>query len=215
MLLEKRKTKKALLNLTCILSAVCAVAAHYLFAPWGFYRSTPELEAGLRIQTVSQAETYLGCQESDGSHKAIIDLYNSHEPLAVGYKVQYTDSWCATFVSAVAIEENLTQIIPTECSCERQIELWKQMGRWQESDFYIPQPGDLIYYDWDAEKHGDCTGWSDHVGMVVGTKWPFIHVIEGNKDDMVTYRTILVDDYRIRGFGLPNYSAILKEKPQA
>lgn len=61
-------------------------------------------EKELRAKVVSIAEKYLGCKESNGSHRKIIDLYNSHKPLARGYPVKYTDAWCATFVSAVFIE---------------------------------------------------------------------------------------------------------------
>ena len=203
----QRNRKTILTWILAITLITLAVGAHYQLEPWGFYRATKPDEAALRIDAVEAAEHFLGCNEADGTHKQIIDLYNAHEPLALGYEVQYTDSWCAAFVSAVAIGQELTDIIPTECGCERQIELWKDMGRWQEKDGYIPEPGDLIYYDWDQTKQGDCTGWSDHVGMVVGIKWPFIKVIEGNKDDMVTYRVILADDVTIRGFGLPDYQS--------
>lgn len=203
----QRNRKTILTWILAITLITLAVGAHYQLEPWGFYRATKPDEAALRIDAVEAAEHFLGCNEADGTHKQIIDLYNAHEPLALGYEVQYTDSWCAAFVSAVAIGQELTDIIPTECGCERQIELWKAMGRWQEKDGYIPEPGDLIYYDWDQTKQGECTGWSDHVGMVVGIKWPFIKVIEGNKDDMVTYRVILADDVTIRGFGLPDYQS--------
>lgn len=203
----QRNRKTILTWILAITLITLAVGAHYQLEPWGFYRATKPDEAALRIEAVEAAEHFLGCNEADGTHKQIIDLYNAHEPLALGYEVQYTDSWCAAFVSAVAIGQELTDIIPTECGCERQIELWKTMGRWQEKDGYIPEPGDLIYYDWDQTKQGECTGWSDHVGMVVGIKWPFIKVIEGNKDDMVTYRVILADDVTIRGFGLPDYQS--------
>lgn len=204
---EKTKNRQVLISLIAILIMLSAIAAHYLFEPWGFYRRTPEPEAALRMQVVSHAQTWLGAREADGSHKKIIDLYNSHEPLALGYQVQYTDSWCAAYVSAVAIGQTLTDIIPTECGCERQIGLWQQMMRWEEKDSYIPLPGDLIYYDWDQTDTGECTGWSDHVGLVVGTKWPFLKVIEGNKDDCVTYRVLLLNDPQIRGFGLPDYAS--------
>lgn len=207
---KKRIPAKYLSTALALLLILTAVAGRYLLEPWGFYRKTEAREAALRAETVARAEDYLGCQEADGSHKTIIDLYNSHEPLALGYRVQYTDSWCAAFVSAVAIEEALTDIIPTECGCQRQIGLWQEMGHWQEADSHIPLPGDLIYYDWDDSGKGDCTGWSDHVGMVVGTKWPFLKVIEGNKDDMVAYRVLLINDPRIRGFGLPDYGAKVK-----
>lgn len=198
--------REKLCRLAASLLVLLAIGLHYLYDPWGFYRKTGDAEAQLRLQTVQAAQQYLGCCETDGSHMKIVDLYNSHEPLAMGYAVQPTDSWCAAFVSAVAIEQGLTHIIPTECSCQRQIALWKELGRWQELDSHVPLPGDLIYYDWNETGLGDCTGWADHVGMVVGTKWPFVKVIEGNRNDMVTYRTILVDDIHIRGFGLPDYA---------
>lgn len=85
-----------------------------------------------RNDIVKQAQAWIGCKEADGSHKKIIDLYNNHKPLARGYKVKYTDSWCAVFVSAVAIKCGYTEIIPTECGCGQMIELFKDIGEWQE-----------------------------------------------------------------------------------
>ena len=38
-------------------------------------------EKELRQSYVNAAVSYLGCKESNGSHKKIIDLYNSHKPL--------------------------------------------------------------------------------------------------------------------------------------
>ena len=190
-----------------------AVAAHYSLDPWGFYRKVSQPEAAARLETLQTAEAWLGCREADGSHEPIIDLYNSHEPLAQGYTVQYTDSWCATFVSAVSIQCGLTDILPTECSCQRLIGLFQDLGRWEEDDNYVPLPGDIIFYDWDEKFPGDCTGWPDHVGMVVGTKWPFVKVIEGNRDDAVSYRVIPLGELHIRGYGLPDYAAIPENDP--
>lgn len=64
-------------------------------------------------------------KRSKWNAQEIIDVYNAHRPLARGYKVKYTDAWCATFVSAVAIKCGLTSIIPTECGCGQMIELFK------------------------------------------------------------------------------------------
>lgn len=74
-------------------------------------------EQQLREKVVQTARSYLGYNEKNGSHREIIDLYNAHKPLARGYAVKYTDAWCATFVSAVAIKCGLTDIMPTECGC--------------------------------------------------------------------------------------------------
>ena len=178
------------------------------FADWGFARSIPFSEQLQRLVTVHTAQQWLGTQEGSEEHEKILQIYNEHQPLAQGYAVSATDSWCATFVSCVAIQRHLTDIVPTECGCERQIGLWQKMGRWEESDNYMPLPGDFIYYAWDERRIlGDSTGWADHVGIVVGTAGPFIKVIEGNKDDSVAYRIILRGHYEIRGYALPDYAS--------
>lgn len=151
------------------------------------------------------ARGYLGCKESNGSHKKIIDLYNSHKPLARSYKVKYTDSWCATFVSACAIKANYTDIIPTECSCNQMIKKFQNMGRWTEDDGHVPHLGDVIFYDWQDNGVGDCKGTSEHVGYVEKVENGKITVIEGNKSDAVARRVLNVNGRYIRGFGCPAY----------
>lgn len=197
--------KKRYLSLISILGIIAAIAAHYILDPWGFYWKVSDEEASVRMKLVQTAENWLGTNEADESHLPILDIYNAYEPLAQGYVVQPSDSWCATFVSAAAIVCQLTDIIPTECSCERQISLWQELSCWEELDTAIPLPGDLIYYNWDQKDPGENAGWADHVGIVVGTKWPFVKVIEGNKDDCVSYRYLLLGDVSIRGFGKPDY----------
>lgn len=159
-----------------------------------------------REKIVKQAKAWLGCKESDGSHKKIIDIYNAHAPLARGYKVQYTDAWCATFVSAVSIKCGYTNIIPTECGCDEMIKKFKNLGEWQESDSYTPAAGDIIFYDWQDTGSGDNTGSADHVGIVEKVSGKAITVIEGNKDNAVGRRTIQVNGRFIRGYGLPKYT---------
>lgn len=160
-----------------------------------------------RNAVVKQAQAWIGLKESNGSHKQIIDLYNSHKPLARGYKVKYTDAWCATFVSAVAIKLGYTAIIPAECGCDKQIALFKNLGSWVENDAYTPSPGDIIYYDWQDSGSGDNTGGSDHVGIVEKVSGNTITVIEGNKNDAVGRRTLAVNGKFIRGYGVPKYEA--------
>lgn len=164
-------------------------------------------ESEARQKVVSIAVGWYGRKEADGSHHIIIDTYNEHAPLAAGYKVKYTDSWCATFASAAAIVSGYTDIIPTECSCGRMIALFQQMGRWEEDDAYIPAPGDYIFYDWNDKGIGDCTGWPEHVGIVVSVFGNTIRVIEGNKDDAVGYREMKVNGRYIRGYGIPDYAS--------
>lgn len=167
-------------------------------------------ETQLRQKVVDIAVSYLGCKESDGSHKKIIDLYNSHKPLARGYAVKYTDAWCSTYASAVAIAAGLTDIIPTECGCEKHIALFKKLGSWVENDAYVPSPGDYIFYDWQDDTNfatTDNTGSADHVGIVVSCDGKTIKVIEGNMSDAVGYRNLAVNGRYIRGFGVPKYGS--------
>lgn len=207
------KTKKRLFLvpvtiLAAVLIVLGSVFLYLQLTSWGFARRVPFTEQLHRLHTVHTAQNWLGTLEGDADHERIIGIYNSHKPLAQNYAVTATDSWCAAYASAVAIQCGLTDIIPTECGCERQIGLWKNLGRWEENDNYMPLPGDYIYYAWDELfSFGDCTGWADHVGIVVGTAGPFIKVIEGNRDDMVTYRIILRGNWQIRGYGLPDYAA--------
>lgn len=169
--------------------------------------------AYLRSEIVKQAQSWIGSKESDGSHKKIIDLYNAHSPLARSYKVKYNDHWCATFVSACAIKCGYTAIIPTECSCQSMIDLFKKKGIWMENDTYVPSAGDIIFYDWDDSGRGDNTGWSDHVGIVERVVGTTITVIEGNYSNSVKRRNIQVNARYIRGYGVPKYSA--EPKPAA
>ena len=158
-----------------------------------------------RQAMVDKMRSWLGCHEGDATHKHIIDTYNAHQPLARGYKVKYTDAWCATTVSSAAIECGYTDIIPTECSCNQMIKLLQQKGIWVENDAYVPKPGDIIFYDWDDNGVGDDVGSSEHVGLVEECNNGQIKVVEGNKNDGVNERNIQVNGKYIRGYGVPKY----------
>lgn len=161
-------------------------------------------EQELRNLVVKTASKYIGCS----TNKNIVDIYNAHTPLARGYKVRYTDAWCATFASVVGIVCGLTEIMPTECGCPKMIALYKALGRWLESDSYIPAPGDLIMYDWQDTGKGDNAGNPDHVGIVEKVDNGVITVIEGNYSKTVKRRILAVNGKYIRGYCLPDYESI-------
>lgn len=167
-------------------------------------------EKQLRQNLVDTAKSYYGCKESDGSHKKIVDLYNSHKPLARGYALKYTDAWCAGFASAMAIACGLTDIIPTEVGCGKHIALFQAKGAWEENDAFVPSPGDYVFYDWQDGanyKTTDNTGAPDHVGIVCEVSGGVITVIEGNLNNAVGYRELEVNGRYIRGFGVPDYAS--------
>lgn len=164
-----------------------------------------------REKYVSVARSMIGWSEANGKHKLIVNIYNSFLPHPRGYKVTYTDAWCATFVSACAIKIGYMDIIPIECGCHDMIALAQKMGIWVEDDAYRPLPGDIIMYDWQDSGVGDNQGNPDHVGIVELVSGSTITVIEGNYQDAVTRRYIKVDARNIRGYIVPQFD---EEEPE-
>ena len=161
---------------------------------------------GSRQAMIAKMKSWIGKNEADGSFREIIDIYNSHTPRARGYKLQYSDEWCAGTVSAAAIATGNTNAVPLEVSCHYMIEGAKAKGIWVENDSYVPQGGDIILYDWQDSGIGDNTGNPDHVGVVEYTSGGVIHVIEGNNGEKVARRELSVNGRYIRGFIVPKYS---------
>ena len=164
-------------------------------------------EAELKESFVAAMRGWLGYSEANGKFKTIIDLYNTQKPLPRGYKVKYTDEWCATTVTAAGIQAGLQDIILGECSCNQMISLYKAKGRWMEDDAYLPEPGDIIMYDWQDSGKSDNTGSADHVGVVEQVNGNTITIIEGNKGEAVARRTLKVNGRYIRGYCLPDFAS--------
>lgn len=163
-------------------------------------------EVELRQKTVQVAERYLGYNEKNNQDDIIIRKYNEINSKGM-YDMTMNDAWCAAYGSVVGHEAGFSEIIPIECSCQRQIDLWKKLGRWEEDGTIIPLIGDYIYYNWDDGTQPN-DGWADHVGIVVKVVGNTITVIEGNKNDAVEYRTIKVGWGYIRGYGRPDYAKL-------
>lgn len=153
------------------------------------------------------AQSWIGRKESDGSHKEIINVYNSQKKLPRGYKVKYTDAWCATFVSALFVKAGATDLISTECSCEKMIAGMKTLDIFIEDENRIPSKGDIVFYDWQDNRTGDDKGSSDHIGIVESVNGNAFIIIEGNKNDAVGRRTCKINQKYLRGFAIPKYSA--------
>jgi len=162
-------------------------------------------ESQARQQILSIMQGWVGLDRKDGSHKVIIDTYNGHKPLARNYTVKYTDAYCATTISAAAIQAGFEDIIPLECGCGQMVQLAQKMGIWQENDAYQPEPGDIIMYDWQDSGAGDYTGWPDHVGMAEKVVGNTATIIEGNINGAVGRRNIRINGRYIRGYILPKY----------
>lgn len=157
-------------------------------------------ENEIRKQYLNILTSWYGKNEADGTHRVIIDLYNTIKPLPSSYSMKPTDAWCAAAVSAAAWACGFTDIIFPECGCNRMVALYKKAGRWKDRS-YSAKPGDLIFYSWGAN------GSSDHVGAVVENNGGTLKVIEGNKNDRMDYRTIANTNKTIMGYGVPDYAS--------
>ena len=154
----------------------------------------------MRNKIIKTMQNWVGTDK-----RKIIDLYNSHKPLARGYAVKYTDAWCDTTVSACFIKNDAVDYIGgTECSVEKHIALFKKKGIWCENGNITPTPGDIICYNWDDSTQPN-DGVADHIGIVEAVEGKQITVIEGNYNNAVRRRTIPVGWGYIRGYAQPKY----------
>ena len=105
------------------------------------------------------------------------------------------------------IKCGLSDIMPLECGCEAMISLYRShaVSRWEEDESITPQPGDVVFYDWQDSGSGDDRGAADHVGIVSSVSGRVLKVIEGNFSNSVKERTLEVNGKYLRGFGLPAY----------
>lgn len=111
-------------------------------------------------------------------------------------------SWCHAFVSWCANECGFVDmgIFPKTASCETGRQWFISHQEYQASDgTYEPQPGDIIYFDYDH------VGVSHHVGIVEYTENGVVHTIEGNKNDQVMRAHYDLNYAGIMGYGKPAY----------
>lgn len=167
-----------------------------------------------RDKMVAQMKSYLGAATGNAKHRHIVDTYNafvaSGKTKGSKYKMKYTDPWCATTVSACAIECGYAeQLIPVECSCTRMIKLMMPMDIYEPDDNYIPAPGDVIFYNWGATSEAQdngADGIANHVGLVIECDGKNLVAIEGNYNDKCQTRKIKVGWKYICGYGVPKYT---------
>ena len=97
-----------------------------------------------RDEFIETLTSWDGSVRGDAVHKQIVDAYNSYLPHPRGYKLAYTDDYCAAMVSAAAILCGLTEVIPIECSCGEQMRWYQARGQWIEDDAHIPTVGEQV-----------------------------------------------------------------------
>ena len=173
-------------------------------------------EIQLRQKVADIINAWVGATKGSAKHLEILEIYNTHRPLARGYTVKVTDAYCATTVSAAYIKAGIAEYTGTECGVEKYTLVAKNLGIWVENDDYAPEIGDACVYDWDDNGTGDCTGTADHIGIVTKTGLGAFEVTEGNiSGGKVGKRAMAVNGKYIRGFICPDFAAIAKKASES
>ena len=111
--------------------------------------------------------------------------------------------WCACFVSWCANECGYidADLIPKTAGCVSGESWFRARDQWQDKT-YTPNPGDIIYFDWEKFETNGQDGITDHVGIVEKVEGGYIYTIEGNSSDRVSNNAWPVGYYEIYGFGV-------------
>ena len=122
------------------------------------------------------------------------------EPYWSWYGFPYHVHWCACFVSWCADQCGYLDagIIPRHSLVDDGIYWFQARGQWQDR-YYLPSPGDIIYFDWQPN------GYADHVGIVESCDGFYVYTIEGNSGDVCRQLCYAVGSNCIYGYGVPAY----------
>jgi len=116
------------------------------------------------------------------------------------YGYPYRVEWCVIFVSWCADQCGYLDegVLPKMEGVLPLVDWFRERDQWQYRD-YEPNPGDLIFYDWEND------GIADHVGIVERVENGLIYSVEGNVDDRCIENSHYAGTSSIYGFGLPQY----------
>ena len=122
------------------------------------------------------------------------------EPYWKWYGFNTHVEWCACFVSWCADQCGYIEngIIPKYAVVSDGINWFKARGQYQNRK-YEPQPGDIIFFDWEND------GLADHTGIVKSCEDGIVTTIEGNSHDRCVEKTYRQGATFINGYGVPKY----------
>lgn len=117
-------------------------------------------------------------------------------------------AWCACFVSWVMREAGVPQeSVEDYKGCVTGVDWFTAQGRYRtRGSGYVPQPGDVIFFEWQPWNEGsEYDDGVEHTGIVSGVKNGCVHTIEGNSGSYSTCDSWAydLDDDRIDGYGVP------------
>lgn len=122
-----------------------------------------------------------------------------------------TAAWCAMFLSWCANEVGVSRNTVgfyAECSSWMN-DFYVKNNIYKSSNEYTPKRGDIIFFDNHYEDKA-----ADHNGIVETVTDSQVIVIEGNVNNKVARCTYNLNDSKILGYGIPNYSNNVSNKKE-
>ena len=180
-----------------------------------------ELTENWSKDVLAIAESQLGVNESERNfHVDENGVKKGYSRYGAWYGDPYGD-WCAMFCAFCMHYAGVDpELFPIEANCQRWVEKLssEQIDRYRPVNDYPPQPGDVIFFDYDeyvTEEERE----ADHVGLVAEVLYPQndeetlrVRTIEGNTASGVSYNTYEINDPDIMGYGeLPEPPARAKK----
>ena len=121
------------------------------------------------------------------------------EPYWSWYGFTERVEWCACFVSWCANKCGyLDTFIPKFAGCSTGVQWFKARNQWADRSI-TPEPGMIIFFDWDRD------GVPDHTGIVEKSENSYVYTIEGNTSDSCRRQQYTVGNPNIFGYGTPAY----------
>lgn len=166
-------------------------------AEWEKSFKDVELSGDWREDLLNIARTQLGYHESDVNF-IIDDAGDRKGYTRYGdwYGAAYSD-WCAMFIAfCLHYAEIPAADFPRDASCANWKGMLEARGAYEDDeDTYIPQSGDLIFFN----HEGKAT--PEHIGIVESVSETSVATIEGNSASQVRRRSYDLKDYTIVGYG--------------
>ncbi len=169
---------------------------------WRKSVSGVKLGSDWRENIIEIAKSQLGYHESDRNF--VIDddgKVQGYTRYGHWYGSRYED-WCAMFVSFVLNYADITEYtVPRSGNCENWKNRLSGLGAYEKRDDYVPQTGDLIFFDWKDSKTNKRDGEADHIGIVSSVSGDTVYTIEGNSGRAVRRQEYALDSKDILGYG--------------
>lgn len=151
---------------------------------------------------VKWAKEQVGYKPTNGKYNKYAETLDAIEGFYNGKKNGY--DWCDVFADCAFVVNFGAEIgrqmvyqprYSCGAGCGYSVNYYKAAKAW----YTTPQVGDQIFFGYNG---------GDHTGLVVGVTSETVTTVEGNYSNDVATRTLKKTDYRIAGYGRPNWALV-------